>query len=575
MRKRKRKRKRKMKVTSEIKAENGVPRLFVSGKEQSGLAYITYINEKACYSDFAKAGYKLFSVSLFFGTNHLNERSGQIVFSKGIFDNDTPDYSEFDANIERLLLSCPDAMIIPRVNVSPSRKWELDHPEELCDTGLERDPECKRVCFSSDVWAEEAKRELSAFVLHVESMPFADNVIGYQIAAGNTEEWLPFDMSGSVGLRSREKYAKHLASNGLAHTEGEKFKFLSSENAKRVIDLAEHLKRITEGRLVVGAFYGYTFETYWRESAHHALEKLLRSDAIDFICSPISYCAYSGGRVRGVDHAYMLPLSSLIQHKKLYFSENDTRTHNSLPPNDLPHYKSPVWFGPDKETSLEILKMHYARALINGHALWWFDMWGGWYHDDDYMSFMKKALEISKNSETLDFAKRSEIAVFIDEEACSLAQSKEDAKRICHFIRRELGWIGAPYDSYLASDFDAVKERYKACILLSPAMTELGEKIKEYADRRSLPLFVVDAKSIDVCANELRAFCKDAGVHIYCNENCVIYANERYLFVHTASEGECRLNIKDGKRLYEVFENKYYSTVFDAPLGKSCLFRLE
>ena len=271
----------------------------------------------------------------------------------------------------------------------------------------------------------------------------------------------------------------------------------------------------------------------------------------------------------------MLPITSLIHHGKLYFSENDTRTHKSVPPNDLPHYKSPVWYGPDKATSLEILKMHYSRALINGHALWWFDMWGGWYSDEDYMSFMKKAREISEKDSELPSGSAAEIAVFADEEACSFAPDKESAKKICHFIRRELGWIGATYDSYLASDFDAVKERYKACILLSPAMTELGNRIKEYADRLSLPLFVVDAKSIDVSANELRTFCKDAGVHIYCNENCVIYANDNYLFVHTASDGECRLNTKDGKKLYEVFENKYYSTVFDAPLGKSYLFRYE
>ena len=171
--------------------------------------------------------------------------------------------------------------------------------------------------------------------------------------------------------------------------------------------------------------------------------------------------------------------------------------------------------------------------------------------------------------------KNTEIAVFIDEEACSFSPDRETAKKICHFIRRELGWMGAPYDAYLASDFEAVKDNYKACILLSPAVTKLGEKIKAFSDTYSMPLFTVDSDSSDVTAKELRDFCKNAGAHIYCDENCVIYANNDYLFVHTAKEGECRLNICNGKRLYEVFEGKCYPYTFDAPLGKSYLFRYE
>jgi hypothetical protein len=231
-----------------------------------------------------------------------------------------------------------------------------------------------------------------------------------------------------------------------------------------------------------------------------------------------------------------------------------------------------VWFGPDKSTSLEILKMHYARALINGHALWWFDMWGGWYKDCDYMSFMKNALEISTENKKHAHEKCTEIAVFIDEEACSFAKNKESAKKICHYVRKELGHIGAPYDAYLASDFESVIENYKAFILLSPAATELGKKIKMLAKSHSLPLFVVDESTKDVTAGEIREFCRGANVHLYCDDNAVIYANKNYLFVHTASPGECRLNIKDGKRLFEVFENKYYESTFNSELGKSYLF---
>ena len=80
-----------MKKISEIINENGYPQLCINGEIQDGLAYITYLTDNNHYIDFAKAGYRLFSVPVFFGSNHLNEHSGLNVFKKGIFDKDVED----------------------------------------------------------------------------------------------------------------------------------------------------------------------------------------------------------------------------------------------------------------------------------------------------------------------------------------------------------------------------------------------------------------------------------------------------------------------------------------------------
>ena len=82
-------------------SQSGYPQLCINGEIQDGLAYITYLTENNRYIDFAKAGYRLFSVPVFFGYNHLNERSGLNVFKKGIFDKDEPDFSIFDEDIIR------------------------------------------------------------------------------------------------------------------------------------------------------------------------------------------------------------------------------------------------------------------------------------------------------------------------------------------------------------------------------------------------------------------------------------------------------------------------------------------
>ena len=71
-------------LTSEIINKNGYPQLCINGEIHDGLAYITYLTENNCYIDFAKAGFCLFSVPVFFGFNHLNEYSGLDVFKKGL-----------------------------------------------------------------------------------------------------------------------------------------------------------------------------------------------------------------------------------------------------------------------------------------------------------------------------------------------------------------------------------------------------------------------------------------------------------------------------------------------------------
>ena len=145
----------------EVKKINNLPTLTVNGKAISEMAYITYKTECNCYKDFANSGVKLFSVNLNFSEMEINEHAPVLVFQKGIFENDTPDFSIIDRNIQQILDSCPDAYIFPRVNVNLSEKWEQTHPSELCDDHIN---DRKRVSFASDIWAEEVKRELKLLV---------------------------------------------------------------------------------------------------------------------------------------------------------------------------------------------------------------------------------------------------------------------------------------------------------------------------------------------------------------------------------------------------------------------------
>ena len=548
-------------IASAVVSRGGNQYLTVNGQLSESLAYITYLPENGKYEDFAAAGYKLYSVCAYFGSNKLNELSGLDLFYKGIFDEDVPDFSDFDAHIGRVLAACPDGLIFPRVNVSLSRIWDETHPEELCFEGIVTHPDRKRPCYASDIWAQEVKRQLALFIAHVENAPYRDHIIGYQIAGGNTEEWFSYNDKGGDGKRAREKFA----ASGETETPERYWRYLSELTADRICEFAGYIKELTDRRLVVGTFYGYTLEKYNRGGSHHGLGRMLRCPDVDFICSPISY---SQVRAAGRDHPYMLPLHSLKYHGKLYFSENDTRTHLSRAVNDNPHYNKPIWFGPDRDATLNILKMHLARSLINGHAAWWFDMWGGWFADEAYMAFMKKARSLQQNAWEKPAQSVTEVAVLCDETAPAGLDDKDKGLRNVFFdIREALGKAAVPYHIYLTSDFEAIKNRYKAFVLLEPRQTADSVYIRDSVKN----LLTITPENSDITTDQLRVFYKNCGVWVYSETDMVVYADSRYVFLHTATEGEQHLRLPEQTVLADVFQNKIFDTDFVSPVGKSFL----
>lgn len=534
-------------MKTEIINKNGTLRICVDGNILPPDAYITYYTEKNRYSDFAEVGYKLYSVPLFFSSKTLNENSQAPCFGKPIFDGDEPDFAAIDEDFHKILDACPDALIFPRVNVSLNEKWERENPDELCDTGM---VELHRPCFSSDKWAEESMRLYGIVLDYIEASDYADHVIGYQFAAGNTEEWFPHDMKGSIGKRSREKLAEYLAENSLEDTPENMYAFLSDIVAKRICDLAEFTKKKVGKNKLVGTFYGYSFECESRTTCHHSLDKVLECPHIDFLCSPVSYAV---DRTLGRDHACMLPCDSLREHGKLYFAENDTRTHLTIVPYpDIPYFQNPVFKPKRFDDTAEMLKLHYARALVHGYAHWWFDMWGGWYNDETYMAEMKEFLEISKNAVNKPMGSVSEIAVFIDEKANKFRQGGA----LAYVSRESLGKIGAPYDCYLASDYDRVKSRYKVVILVDTYRTPLADHIVSDCAERGVGCFIIGASNARVEPSIIRDFCRERGVFIYTDEDAVVYANESYLFVHSCTESMPHINVPDGKKIVSIFKNK-------------------
>jgi len=560
-----------------VKTLGGVPTLFVNDKPVAQTAYITYLTDRNRYADFAGAGYKLYSMPVYFATRTMSERSQMPPFSPGIFENEEPDFSNFDREVDQILEVCPDAMIFPRVNINPPIRWDEQHPDEMEDCALSQIAK-KRPCFSSDLWAEEVKSMLTRYIRHIQAAPYAGNIIGYQIAGGSTDEWFAFDDMASQGLRSREKYAGYLKETGLCDTEPEYYRFLSKMLAKRICEFASHVKALTQNSQIVGSFYGYTCESVNRGTGHHALETVLNSPDIDFLCSPV---AYAFDRAPGRDHPPHIPVESVKLHGKLYFAENDTRTHLSRPYNYTPHFARKVWFGPDKETSRELMRLHFSSTITHSHASWWFDMWGGWYADEYYMDTARRALEIAGEALRKDRRSVSELAVIVDEAAFSHIGSKgyeEDrlvGYKVAKDTRPALGTSGVPYDLFLASDYESIRSRYKAFIIIKPYPTPLAESIEKDIAKNGGACLVIDKTNCSITAAEIRAFCKNASVHVYTEKDAAVHANESYIYLHTSSEGEYTLKMPDPDvTLKDAFTGEDVTFPMNLRFGKTLLLEI-
>ena len=589
-------------IHSEIKDCGGVPTLYINGEAHSAVAYMTYLEKFNEYGDFAAAGYKFFSVPVLFSGRWISITDGLTPFKKGIFDvKGSPDFSLFDEAVEKILEECPDAYIIPRVNVSMPLWWEKENPDEL----NYKDGVPCRESFYSQKWRDDASQFLREFTQYANSCKYASHIAGYQIAGGNTEEWFHFDMNGGYGECAKpafkaflEEYYPETEYKGLPDLSllDKKEDYFNDEYLSRYIEFAnlkvaqaishfaQIVKEETGNNVVVGTFYGYTLEVTNSLQGNHALNYILKDPNINFICSPNSYI---GTRSPDLDWTEMYPADSVRLHGKMCFQECDIRTHltrvlsekdPSTDPNGL--LEAPVWHPRNsKFQAINEIRKSFARQLIKGNALWWFDMWGGWYADEDIMSEMAEYKSIYEQSiADSDRSSKAEVAVFVDESAYKYL-TDGSLRNIFHSQRSEFGLMGTPYDIYDVYDFEAVFADYKAVILLSNAKTVYMEKARNLCKENGVPFIMTSSIKENFTVNELRAFCEANGVHVYCETDDIIYVNENYICIYAVSEGEKTLSLGRERTVTELLGGAYSNTAdtvtVDLQKGETRLFRLD
>ena len=496
-------------LTSEVKILNGMPALYVNGKLTSQVLAAPYPPGLSDFTDFLQAGISIFDIYLRF------DWSGPEQY----------DFKRVDEKLDTYLKLEPKALFLPRVLLTPGPWWCKEFPSEITmrddgsPAGMFGAP-C-HPSLASEKYRELSHKAMIVFLNHVEAK-YGDHIVGYQAGNGFGGEWLTFNSFWEVrpgappptkfgvedysppaqaGFRRwlKEKYGtveglrrawrdpkvtfetatppneveRYSSTHGIFFDPGvsqrvpDYFTFFNDIVADVLLENCRWIKELTNRKKIVGAFYGYLWCNFPNlsvvHSGHLGLAKVLRSPDVDFLASPYTY---DNKQIGGPNNSQTLP-EAVALHGKLYFNEVDTETHLHQRQwrwgNSLNNPKN--W-----EETKGLLTRDYGYALSKGFGMWWTDLHGGTFHDDQIIRLLGDLKKVDEKYLEADKRSNADIAVVLDEATFTYFGDGEPLFNALLTAQKqwELGFIGAPWDPCLLTDMANPKLRdYKLYIFLN------------------------------------------------------------------------------------------------------------
>lgn len=407
-------------ISSVVNMYNGRPTIFINGLPEYPMIYsLTDVpggrwtwEELPRYNmqSFCNIGVKLVQVDLAF--DHIWQPDGSI-------NIDTA-----QKQLRGVLDFCPGAAIFIRFHVNPPKWWQQQHPEENTvyadtlpmpdiDWGLQRiieddEENPTRHSLASVRWKEEATKKLIEFLKLLKATPEAAALAGIQVAGGVYGEWHYWgfinnepDMSQPMIQYFRgwlsEKYKTDralqgawgnknstLATAGLPslqdrqNTQAGIFRLPAAE--RKVIDYYEAQHQVVADDIIhfcktvkdnwprpiiTGAFYGYYYAVFGRETAggHLQLQKILNSPYVDYISAPGTY--YPSAVEMGDPYRSRSLITSVLLHGKLWLDEMDQQPP-LLPLKDTAYNTS-------VQKSIAQTRRNILFTATKGMGLWFYD----------------------------------------------------------------------------------------------------------------------------------------------------------------------------------------------------------
>lgn len=191
-------------------------------------------------------------------------------------------------------------------------------------------------------------------------------------------------------------------------------------------------------------------------------------------------------------------------------------------------------------------------------------MWGGWYNDDVLMRElfdMRRLYE--KESAQKDDALSPEVIFFADERAYSNLFSESPHLKGIENSRTAMGKTGVPFDSYMAEDAESILKKYKAAVFPMPIPSEAGKRAMELCDKMGIPYLRATGEHYELSTEEIKTFYKNSGIHLYTEENDVVYVGNGHLALHSALGGKKRVNLPKTCKISSVFGTEFKAQTTD------------
>jgi len=560
---------------------------------------------------------------------------------------DRYDYSLCDRTLEALFASGKVKYFIPRVKLNVPVEWCAQYPEDVWvyDKGprdregilrlvgtprhdwlgfdspdgydlqggwLDPRPnmgdDISMQSFSSKQWLQDAGKALENLIRHLESGPYGDRIIGYQVAYGISGELMPWGRNnarkfGDFGINNQKNFLqwglrKYGSMDALREVWGDfgedvvppqtvaepaEFPVLTEKstvwgmdymryqteiNTDALTHFAAIARRASGGKLV-GAFYGYVMDVVRAAFAGHlGWERMLACPDIDFFAAPKSYRESGPGEPGGE----MGPAVS-VNSRKLWVDECDNRTHLALS-TDLHPAGTP-------EETYAVHWREWSKNVSHNSGLWYMDLGGGWFDHEGIMENIRRIVEANKRVRPRPHRSVAQVLNVIHQES-KMVTPRLNTREATTSLRN---WqrTGVAVDSILLEDlFRLPLEGVKLILLSSPYALD-GEticRIREalpagcrIAWQGELPFCRPQLTEQDivlpmtVTLEEANRVVEALGIHQYAPAGCSVYADNRIL---SFFPGEAMTFTADLGGEFEV-----YDAVHQRPVGKTRYLELD
>lgn len=464
---------------------------------------------------------------------------------------ETVDWTGVETACETVLRANPHALLLPRIGLDPPSWWRAAHPDDVMqwDDGTR-----SHAVPASPTYRRDAAERLTALVTYLEEH-YGEHVAGYHPVGQNTGEWFyegtwkrplngyaPADLAAwrrwlqahgktevPVPSPAERRSADVFASPAVADWN----QFQQDAMAGCIRDLAHAARQASRGRKLVVFFYGYVFEfgpvaNGPATSGHYALRQVLDCPDIDVLCSPISYF----DRGLGQSAPSMTAAESVALAGKLWLNEDDTHTYlaTGTQPGSRDHVRT------REESNAELLR-NVAQESLRNFGTWWMDLGAtGWFNDAALWTDMKRMQKIDDWFLKHPTPFRPEVAAVIDEASVLrvAAGGQRVTRTTLYEIRAPLGRMGAPYGQYLLDDVVTGRVQAKLFVFVNGWSYSAEERARLTRIAGGAALFV---ETTGVTTAALRQAARAAGVHLFTETDCIVYANARFLTLHGVQDG--------------------------------------